>query len=124
MAGEDANGFGCEWEKLHANGKKSTFQFTTTSAEQWNVRLAIRWAIAEAAGGKVDQPLIIVDSKGGKHTVASPGTRSSRTSRWTIPSRASSSAIRTCRHRLAMAPASPSSNRWGRLRAVSDVPLN
>jgi ribose transport system substrate-binding protein len=75
IVGEDSNGFGCEWQKLHADGKQSNFQFSTTSAEQWNVRLAIRWAIAEAAGGKVDEPLIIVDSKGGKHTVASPGDK-------------------------------------------------
>ncbi len=75
VAGEDANGFGCEWEKLHANGAKSNYQFTTTSAEQWNSRLAVRWAIAEAAGGKVDQPLVIPDSKGGQHTVAAPGDK-------------------------------------------------
>jgi ribose transport system substrate-binding protein len=75
VAGEDANGFGCEWEKLHANGAKSSFQFTTTSAEQWNVRLAIQWAIASAAGGKVDQPLVVVDTKGGKHVVAKPGDK-------------------------------------------------
>lgn len=75
IAGEDANGFGCEWNKLHADGAKSNYQFTTTSAEQWNSRLAIQWAIAEAAGGKVDEPLIIVDSKGGKHTVANPGDK-------------------------------------------------
>jgi len=75
VAGEDANGFGCEWEKLHANGAKSDYQFTTTSAEQWNVRLAIQWAIADAAGGKVDEPLVIVDSKGGKHIVANPGDK-------------------------------------------------
>ena len=75
VAGEDANGFGCEWEKLHANGAKSNYQFTTTSAEQWNVRLAIQWAIAEATGGKVDEPLVIVDSKGGKHIVANAGDK-------------------------------------------------
>ena len=75
VAGEDANGFGCEWQKLHADGKQSNYQFTSTSAEQWNSRLAVRWAIAEAAGGKVDEPLIIVDSSGGKHTVAGPGDK-------------------------------------------------
>jgi ribose transport system substrate-binding protein len=53
IAGEDANGFGCEWQKEHADGKQSNYQFTSTSAEQWNSRLAVRWAIAEAAGGKV-----------------------------------------------------------------------
>ncbi len=47
----------------------------STSAEQWNSRLAVRWALADAAGGKVDEPLIIVDSKGGKHTVAGPGDK-------------------------------------------------
>ena len=35
----------------------------------------MRWALAEAAGGKVDEPLIIVDSKGGKHQVAGPGDK-------------------------------------------------
>jgi len=75
IAGEDANGFGCEWEKLHADGKESSFQFMTTSAEQWNVRLAIQWAIAEATGGKVDQPLIIKDTKGGEHVAANPGDK-------------------------------------------------
>ena len=75
IAGEDANGFGCTWEKLHKENPKSTFQFMTTSAEQWNIRLAIEWAIAAAAGGKVDQPLVITDTKGGKHVVAGPGDK-------------------------------------------------
>jgi ribose transport system substrate-binding protein len=75
VAGEDANGFGCEWNKLHAADPKSTFQFMTTSAEQWNVRLAIQWAIASAAGGKVDQPLVVKDTKGGEHVVAKPGDK-------------------------------------------------
>ena len=75
VAGEDANGFGCEWNKLHAADPKSTFQFMTTSAEQWNVRLAIQWAIASAAGGKVDQPLVVKDTKGGEHIVAKPGDK-------------------------------------------------
>jgi ribose transport system substrate-binding protein len=75
IAGEDANGFGCEWQKEHADGKQSNYQFTSTSAEQWNSRLAVRWALAEAAGAKVDEPLIIVDSKGGKHQVAGPGDK-------------------------------------------------
>jgi ribose transport system substrate-binding protein len=75
IAGEDANGFGCEWQKEHADGKQSNYQFTSTSAEQWNSRLAVRWAVAEAGGGKVDEPLIITDSKGGKHTVANPGDK-------------------------------------------------
>ena len=42
VGGEDANGFGCTWEKLHEKDPKSTFEFTTSSAEQWNIRLAIR----------------------------------------------------------------------------------
>ena len=50
-------------------------QFTTSSAEQWNIRLAIQWAVASAAGGKVDEPLVITDTKGGKHTVANPGDK-------------------------------------------------
>jgi ABC-type sugar transport system substrate-binding protein len=75
VAGEDANGFGCYWEKEHANGADSSFQFMTTSAEQWNVRLAVEWAIAEATGGKVDQPLVIKDTKGGEHVAANPGDK-------------------------------------------------
>ena len=47
----------------------------TTSAEQWNIRLAIQWAIASAAGGKVDQPLVITDTKGVEHIVANPGDK-------------------------------------------------
>jgi ribose transport system substrate-binding protein len=75
IGGEDANVFGCTWQKLHAEDKNSTFQFTTSSAEQWNIRLAIQWAISAAAGGKMDQPLIITDTKGIKHTVANPGDK-------------------------------------------------
>ncbi|MCB1488356.1 MAG: substrate-binding domain-containing protein [Bauldia sp.] len=75
IAGEDANGFGCYWEKAQADGSDKNFQFMTTSAEQWNVRLAIQWAIAEAAGGKVDQPLVVKDTKGGEHVVANPGDK-------------------------------------------------
>jgi len=75
VGGEDANGFGCTWQKLHEKDAKSSFEFTTSSAEQWNIRLAIQWAIASAAGGKVDQPLVITDTKGGKHTVANPGDK-------------------------------------------------
>lgn len=75
IAGEDANGFGCTWEKLHKEDPNSKFQFMTTSAEQWNIRLAIEWAVAAAAGGKVDEPLVIVDTKGGKHVVAEPGDK-------------------------------------------------
>ena len=75
VGGEDANGFGCTWQKLHDKDPKSTFEFTTSSAEQWNIRLAIQWAVASAAGGKVDQPLVITDTKGGKHVVAGPGDK-------------------------------------------------
>lgn len=75
IAGEDANGFGCTWLKMHKEDSKSTFQFMTTSAQQWHVRLAIEWAIAAAAGGKVDQPLVITDTKGIKHEVAGPGEK-------------------------------------------------
>jgi hypothetical protein len=42
IAGDDANGFGCEWQKEHADGKQSNYQFTSTSAKQWNSRLAVR----------------------------------------------------------------------------------
>lgn len=75
FAGEDANGWGCLWQKLHKENPHATFQFLSTSAEQWNIRLAIEWAIADAAGGKVDQPLIITDTKGIKHVAAKPGDR-------------------------------------------------
>jgi ribose transport system substrate-binding protein len=75
IAGEDANAFGCEWKKLHAADPNSKFQFTTNSAEPWNVRLAVRWAIASAAGGQVDQPLIITDPNGREHVVAKAGAK-------------------------------------------------
>ena len=75
IGGEDANVFGCTWQKMHAENPNKVFQFTTSSAEQWNIRLAIQWAIASAAGGKVDEPLVITDTKGVKHTVANPGDK-------------------------------------------------
>ena len=75
IGGEDANVFGCTWEKLHEENPKSSFQFTTSSAEQWNIRLAIQWAIASAADGKSIEPLVITDTKGVKHTVANPGDK-------------------------------------------------
>ena len=75
VAGEDANAFGCTWKKMHADGAKSSFEFTTNSAEPWNVRLAVRWAIASAAGGKVDQPLVITDPDGREHVVAEAGSK-------------------------------------------------
>ena len=75
IAGEDANAFGCTWKKLHADDPKATFQFTTNSAEPWNVRLAVRWAIASAAGGKVDEPLVITDPNGRQHVVAKAGAK-------------------------------------------------
>lgn len=78
VAGEDANGFGCYWNKVHADGAKSTFQFTTSSAEQWNGRLAMKWAIAKATGGTVDEALEISDSKGGKHLASEKGAKSVR----------------------------------------------
>ncbi len=75
IAGEDANVFGCTWKELHDKDPNSKFQFTTNSAEPWNVRLAVRWAIATAAGGKVDQPLVITDPSGREHVVAEAGAK-------------------------------------------------
>jgi ribose transport system substrate-binding protein len=75
IAGEDANGIGCEWEKLHANGAKSSFQFYTTSSLNWMVRSAMQWAIASAAGGKVDEPLAVTDTKGRKHLADAAGSK-------------------------------------------------
>jgi ribose transport system substrate-binding protein len=75
VAGEDANAFGCLWKKMHADNAKSSFEFTTNSAEPWNVRLAVRWAIASAASGKVDQPLVITDPNGRQHVVAEAGSK-------------------------------------------------
>jgi ribose transport system substrate-binding protein len=75
LAGEDANGFGCEWLKQKEADGEPDFQFMTTSAEQWNVRLAMQWAIASAAGGKVDQELVLTDTKGNEHVVAKPGDK-------------------------------------------------
>ena len=75
ILGEEVNGLGCEWKKLHANGAQSSFQFMTMSGENWIVRLAIDRAIASAAGGKIDQPLVITDTDGNKHIVAVPGKK-------------------------------------------------
>jgi ribose transport system substrate-binding protein len=75
VAGEDANAFGCLWKKQHGADPNASFQFTTNSAEPWNVRLAVRWAIASAAGGKVDQPLIITDPNGRQHVVSEAGSK-------------------------------------------------
>jgi len=75
IGGEDANVFGCTWQKMRDENPSKVFQFTTSSAEQWNIRQAIQWAIAGAAGGKVDEPLVITDTKGVKHTVANPGDK-------------------------------------------------
>jgi ribose transport system substrate-binding protein len=75
IAGEDANGIGCEWQKLHANGATSSFQLYTTSSLNWMVRSAMQWAIASAAGGKVDEPLIITDTKGRTHVGAAAGSQ-------------------------------------------------
>ncbi|MEJ8570435.1 substrate-binding domain-containing protein [Microbaculum marinum] len=75
VAGEDANVFGCTWQKLHKENPDANFQFSTNSAEQWNVRLAVRWAIAEAAGGTMDEPLVITDPNGTEHVVAKPGEK-------------------------------------------------
>jgi ribose transport system substrate-binding protein len=75
IGGEDANVFGCTWKKLHADDPNATFQYTTNSAEQWNVRLAVRWAVASAADGKMDEALIITDPAGTKHEVAAPGAK-------------------------------------------------
>ena len=75
IAGEDANAFGCLWKKMKAENKDSKWEFSTNSAEPWNVRLAIRWAIASAADGQVDQPLVITDPNGREHVVAKPGEK-------------------------------------------------
>ncbi len=75
VAGEDGNALGCAWQKIHATDPNSAYQLATNSAEPWNVRLAVRWGIALAAGGKVDQPLIINDPSGKPHVVAKPGDK-------------------------------------------------
>jgi ribose transport system substrate-binding protein len=75
LAGQDSNGFGCKWKEQKEKDGKATFEFMTTSAEHWNVRLAIEWAIASAAGGKIDKPIVVRDNHGGEHVVANPGEK-------------------------------------------------
>jgi ribose transport system substrate-binding protein len=75
IAGEDVNSYGCTWKDLHKDGKENNFQYTSNSSASWTVRLAIRWAIATAAGGKMDQPLTIKGPDGTEHVVAGPGEK-------------------------------------------------
>jgi ribose transport system substrate-binding protein len=75
IVGEDANGLGCAWKKLHAQDPNSSFQYMTMSGENWIVRLALERAIASAAGGKMDQPLVIADTTGNKRVVWVPGKK-------------------------------------------------
>jgi ribose transport system substrate-binding protein len=73
IAGEDVNSYGCTWNELHKNNKDENFQYTSNSAASWTVRLPIRWAIATAAGGKMDQPMTIKGPDGTEHEIAGPG---------------------------------------------------
>jgi ribose transport system substrate-binding protein len=75
IAGEDVNAYGCTWNKLHAGGKADSFEYASNSAASWNTRLAVRWAIAQAAGGKMDQPFVIKGPDGVSHTIAGPGEK-------------------------------------------------
>ncbi|WP_159097894.1 substrate-binding domain-containing protein [Aminobacter sp. MSH1] len=75
MAGEDVNSFGCTWKKEHEKDPNSAFQYSSTSAGNWMVRLAVRWAVASAADGKVDEPFIIKGPDGTEHTVSEAGSK-------------------------------------------------
>lgn len=75
IAGEEANVFGCTWNELHKSDPNAAFQYATNSAQQWHARLAVRWAIATAAGGAMDEPLIIKDPNGKEHIVAEAGLK-------------------------------------------------
>lgn len=75
IAGEDANVFGCTWKQMHKDDPNAAFQYSTNSAQQWHARLAVRWAIAMATGGTMDEPLIIKDPSGKEHVVAEPGSK-------------------------------------------------
>lgn len=72
IAGEDANIFGCTWREMHAADADAAFQYMTVSGEQWHARLAIRHAIAAAAGGTLVEPLAI-STPTGDHVVAQGG---------------------------------------------------
>ena len=72
VAGEGANAFGCLWKKMHADDPKSTFQFMTDTGNPFNIRLAVRWAIAKAAGGKLAEPLVVTDAFNKQHVVTPP----------------------------------------------------
>lgn len=72
IAGEDANIFGCTWQTMQEANPNAAFQYMTVSGEQWHARLAMRHAIAAAAGGTLDEPLAI-STPTGDHVVAQPG---------------------------------------------------
>ena len=76
IAGEDANIFGCKWAELKSADPHAPFEFMTVSGEQWHARLAMRHAIAAAAGGELDEPLAIATPTG-DHVVAQPGDKDS-----------------------------------------------
>jgi ribose transport system substrate-binding protein len=51
IATEDSNEVACAWKKL--KDEHPTFQYMSVSAQNWHIRTAVRFAVAEAAGGEV-----------------------------------------------------------------------
>lgn len=75
VAGEDYNALSCAAKRFAANGTQPDFAVGTTSSQSWGIRLAVRWAIAMAAGGTVDEALEIEGPDGTKHVVSQPGEK-------------------------------------------------
>lgn len=51
IATEDSNGVACAWMEL--KDEHPTFQYMSVSAQNWHVRTAVQFAVAEAAGGEI-----------------------------------------------------------------------
>lgn len=75
VAGEDYNALGCAYGKFAATGEQPGFVIGTTSSQNWGIRLAVRHAVAIAAGGTVDEALQVAGPDGQMHTVSEPGEK-------------------------------------------------
>jgi ribose transport system substrate-binding protein len=51
IASEDSNGVACFWEEL--KDENPTFQYMSVSSQNWHVRKAVQFAVAEASGGEI-----------------------------------------------------------------------
>ncbi len=53
IASEDSNGVACFWEDL--KDENPTFQYMSVSSQNWHVRTAVQFAVAEASGGEIPE---------------------------------------------------------------------